>query len=129
MPSAVVTALVAAPPSICPMEGTDVQATIRALRSHAGACDSLPESGAGLGRAHRLGPRPGQKLEADGIRMPVPVGRTRRKPRLAVHPGHDHAVGGASRSSRPGPSGRARESLLSADGSTNRVSSREIYRG
>ena len=26
--------------------------------------------------------------------MPVPVRRTRRKPRLAVHTGHDHAVGG-----------------------------------
>src|SRR5438270_9001807 len=113
MPSAAVTVLVADPPLICPMEGTDVQATIRALRSHAGAGDALPEGGSNLGRAHRLGPCPGQKLAADGIRMLVAVRRACSKPRLAVHPGHDHAVGRASRSSRPGSGGRASESLLS----------------
>ena len=71
MPSAAVTVPAADPPLICPREGTDVQATIRALRSLATAGDALPEGGAGLGRAHRLGPRPGQKLAADGVRMPV----------------------------------------------------------
>src|SRR6266481_3335094 len=128
MPSAAVTVLVADPPLICPMEGTDVQATIRALRSHAGAGDALPESCSNLGRAYRLRPCPGQKLAVDGIRMLVAVGRTRRKPRLAVHTGHDHAVGGASRSSRPGPGGRASESLLPADRSANRVSPRALHR-
>src|SRR5882672_5518464 len=102
MPSAAVTVLVADPPLICPMEGTDVQATIRELRSRAGAGDALSEGGAGLGRPHRLGPRPGQKLAVDGIRMLVTVGRACRKPRLAVHPGYHHAVGGGSRSSRSG---------------------------
>src|ERR1700738_2139110 len=61
MPSAAVTVLVADPPLICPMEGTDVQATIRALRSHAGAGDALPEGGLNLGRAYWLRPRPGQR--------------------------------------------------------------------
>src|SRR5260370_42666373 len=74
------------------MEGTDVQATIRALRSHAGAGDALPEGGSNLGRAYWLGPRPGQKLAVDGIRMLVAVRRACSKPRLAVHPGYHHAV-------------------------------------
>src|SRR5882672_5932051 len=112
MPSAAVTGLVADPPLICPMEGTDVQAIIRALRSHAGAGDALPEGGSNLGRAYWLGPRSGQKLAVGGIRMLVAIRRACRKPHLAVHPGHDHAVGGASRSSRPGPGGRAGKSLL-----------------
>src|ERR1700730_15709707 len=102
MPSAAVTVLVADPPLICPMEGTDVQATIRALRSHAGAGDALPEGGSNLGRAYWLSPRPGQKLAVDGIRMLFAVRRARRKPRLAVHPGHHHPLGGGSRSSGPG---------------------------
>src|SRR5882757_7407390 len=114
MPSAAVTVLVADPPLICPMEGADVQATIRALRSHAGAGDALPEGGSNLGRANWLGPRPGQKLAVDGIRMLVAVRRARREPRLAVDPRHDHTLGGGSRSSRPGAGGRASESLLPA---------------
>src|SRR5712672_4284042 len=121
MRSAAVTVLVADPPLICPMGGTDVQATIRALRSHAGAGYALPEGGSNLGRAYWLGPRPGQKLAVDGIRRPVPVGRACSKPRLAVHPGYHHAVGGGSRSSRPGSGGRAGKSLLPADRSPNRV--------
>src|SRR5689334_1147349 len=123
MPSAAVTVLVADPPLICPMEGTDVQATIRALRSHAGAGDALPEGGSNLGRAYWLGPRPGQKLEVDGIRMLVAVRRAGRRARPTVDPGHHHPVGGGSRSSRSGPSGRAGYSFLSACRSANRVSS------
>src|SRR5438477_2948773 len=127
MPSAAVTVLVADPPLICPREGTDVQATIRALRSHAGAGDALPEGGSNLGRAYWLGPRPGQKLAVDGIRMLVAVRRACSKPRLAVHPGCHHAVGGGSRSSRSGADGRASEFLLPADRSANRVSSRALH--
>src|SRR6267378_1723481 len=127
MPSAAVTVLVADPPLICPREDTDVQATIRALRPHAGARDSLPESGPGLGRAYWLGPCPGQKLAVDGIRMLVTVGRACRKPRLAVYPGYHHAVGGGSGSSRSGPGGRTSESFLSADRSANRVSPRALH--
>ena len=33
---------------------------------------------AGLGRTHRLGPRAGEELAADGLRLTDPVGRTRR---------------------------------------------------
>src|SRR6266436_9142199 len=112
MPYAAATMLVADPPLICPMEGTDVQATIRALRSHAGAGDALPEGGSNLGRAYWLGPRPAQKLAVDGIRMLVAVRRACSKPRLAVHPGYHHAMGGGSRSSRSGPSGCSRKSPL-----------------
>src|SRR5438874_7141970 len=115
MPFAAVTVPVVDPPLICPMEGTDVQATIRALRSHAGAGDALPEGGSNLGRAYWLGSRPGQKLAVDGIRMLVAVRRACSKRRLAVHPGCHHAVGGGSRSSRSGADGRASESLLPAD--------------
>src|SRR5258707_5498553 len=109
MPSAAVTVLVADPPLICPMEGTDVQATIRALRSHPGAGDALPEGGSNLGRAYWLGPRPGQKLAVDGIRRPVAVRRACSKPRFAVHPRYHHAVGGGRLSTRPSLSGCARE--------------------
>src|SRR5258707_8168818 len=128
MPSAAVTVLVADPPLICPTEGTDVQATIRALRPYAGGGDALPEGGSNLGRAYWLGPRPGQKLAVDGIRMLVAVRRACSKPRLAVHPRYHHAVGGGSRSSRSGAGGRASESLLPADRSANRVSPRALHR-
>src|SRR5712664_826001 len=84
MPSAAVTALLANPTLICPMEGTDVQATIRALRSHAGAGYALPEGGSNLGRAYWLGPRPGQKLAVDGIRMLVAVRRACSKPCMGL---------------------------------------------
>src|SRR5260370_28570010 len=101
MPSAAVTVLVADPPLICPMEGTDVQATIRALRSHAGAGDALPEGGSNLGRAYWLGPRPGQKLAVDSIRMLVAVRRGCRKPRFAVHPRYPPTGGGGRLSAPP----------------------------
>src|SRR5882757_1727995 len=127
MRSAAVTAPVADPPLICPREGTDVQATIRALWPHAGARDPLSEGGAGLGRAYWLGPRSGQELAVDGIRMLVAVRRACCKPRLAIDPRHHHAVGGGSRSSRSGPGGRASESFLSADRSANRVSPRALH--
>src|SRR5260370_41094838 len=113
MPCAAVIVLVADPPLICPMEGTDVQATIRALRSHAGAGDALPEGGSNLGRAYWLGPRPGQELAANGIRGSGPLGRARREPRLAIHARDYHPLGGARRSCRAGRGGRAREPLLS----------------
>src|SRR5258707_13211342 len=97
MPSAAVTVLVADPPLICPMEGTDVQATIRALRSHAGAGYALPEGGSNLGRAYWLGPRPGQKLAGDWIRMLVSFRRACSKTPLAVPPGVRHSEGGGRR--------------------------------
>src|SRR5258708_29507290 len=122
MPSAAVTVLVADPPLICPMGGTDVQATIRALRSHAGAGDALPEGGSNLGRAYWLGPRPGQKLAVDGIRMLVAVPRACSKPRFAVHPGYHHALGGGRRSSPSGASGRASQALLPTAPFPKRVS-------
>src|SRR5260370_36843021 len=106
MPSAAVTVLVADPPLICPMEGTDVQATIRALRSHAGAGYALPEGGSNLGRAYWLGPRPGQKLAGDGLRVLVAVRRACSKPPFGVQPGGPQAVGGGNRSSRSGSGGR-----------------------
>src|ERR1041384_5519915 len=122
MPSAAVTVPVAEPRSICPREGTDVQATIRTLWPHPSASDSLPEGSAGVGRAYWLGPGPGQKLAADGIRMPVAVGRACRQPPLAIGPGHDHTVGGGSRSSWSGPGGRAGKPLLSTGRPADRVS-------
>src|SRR2546430_17316477 len=94
MPSAAVTVLVADPPWICPMEGTDVQATIHALRSHAGAGDALPEGGAGLGRAYWLGPRSGQKLAVDGIRVVVPCGGGGRRPPFGDSPGEQRRARG-----------------------------------
>src|SRR5690349_3071577 len=127
MPFAAVTVPVAGPRSICPREATDVQATIRTLWPHAGGGDALSEGGASLGRAHWIGPCPGQKLAADGIWMPVAVGRARRRPRLAIGPGHDHTVGGGSRSARSGPGGRAGKSFLSTDRSADRVSSRPLH--
>src|SRR5215475_3525665 len=120
MLSAAVTVPVAEPQSICPREGTDVQTTIRTLWPHPGASDSLPEGSAGLGRAYWLGPCPGQKLAADGVWMPVAVGRARRRPRLAIGARHHHAVGGGSRSSRSGPGCRAGKPLLSTDGPADR---------
>src|SRR5260370_18616623 len=119
MPSAAVTVLVADPPLICPMEGTDVQATIRALRSHAGAGDALPEGGSNLGRAYWLGPRPGQKLAVDGIRMLVAFGRAGRRARPTIDPGPNHPVGGGSPSSLAGPSAPAAKTPLSAAPSRN----------
>ena len=41
-----------------------VQASLRPLRPHARARDALSEGRAGLGRAHRLRPRPGEELAA-----------------------------------------------------------------
>src|SRR5258705_8486869 len=101
MPSAAVTVLVADPPLICPMEGTDVQATIRALRSHAGAGYALPEGGSNLGRAYWLGPRPVQKLAVHGIRVRAAVRAARSHARFPVHPGHHPPLWGRNRSSRP----------------------------
>src|SRR5258705_622479 len=128
MPSAAVTVLAADLPLICPMEGTDVQATICALRPNAGAGDALPEGGSNLGRANWLGPRPGQKLAVDGIWMLVAVRRACSKPCLAVHPGDHHAVGGGSRSSRSGAGGRAGQFLLPTDRSANPASPTPLHR-
>src|SRR6516164_3594101 len=128
MRSAAVTVPVAEPPWIYPTERTNVQAIIRTLWPHARTGDALPEGGAGLGRAHRLGPRTGEELAADGVRMPVRCGRTCDSPRLAIDPGHHHTVGGGNRSPRSGPGGRARKSLLPTDRPSNRVSSRALHR-
>ena len=84
--------------------------TFRPLRPHARTRDALSESGAGLGRAHRLGAGPGQELAADGLRFADPVGGLGARPRLAVGARHRHALGGAGRQARPGAGGRARAS-------------------
>ena len=63
-----------APPSISPKEGSDVQTTIRSLWPHARARNALSESGASVGRAHRLGAGAGQKLATDGLWFSDPVG-------------------------------------------------------
>src|SRR5258708_14701284 len=112
MPSAAVTVLVADPPLICPMGGTDVQATIRALRSHAGAGDALPEGGSNLGRAYWLGPRPGQKLAVDGNPRPFAGGKTARQPPWATPPGLPRAVAGGSGSPRARSSGLTPKALI-----------------
>ena len=105
------------------------QTTIRPLRPHARARDALSEGRTGLGRAHRLGTRPGQELAAHGVRFADPVGGLGAQPRLAIGARHHHALGGAGRSSRPGAGDRAGDSRLSADRSADRLSSRALHRG
>ena len=48
----------------------------------------------GLGRAHRLGARPGEELAAHGLRLAGPVRRLRGGARLAIGARHDRALGG-----------------------------------
>src|ERR1700740_2320849 len=128
MPSAVAIAPVAEARLICPQEGADVQAAIRALRQHAAARDTLSEGSASLGRAHWVGSCPSQELAADGVRMPVALWWARCGSCLAIYPGHDHSVGSGSGPSRAGPGGRAGEPFLSADRSANRIPPRALYR-
>jgi hypothetical protein len=63
-PSAPATATAPAPPSISPKVTAHepLQATRRPLRQDAGTRDALSARRAGLGRAHRLGPRAGEEL-------------------------------------------------------------------
>ena len=85
-----------------------VPTTHRALRPHARAGDALPEGRPGLGRADRFGPRPGQELAADGLRLARALGGPRRRSRLAIGARHHRPLGGAGRQARPGAGGRAR---------------------
>src|ERR1700744_6203472 len=103
MRSAAVTVPAAELPSTYPRERADVQATVRPLRPHAQGGYALSEGRTSLGRAHRVSEDPGQELAAYGVRMSVPVGWARRWPCLAICERHHHAMGGRSRSSRPGP--------------------------
>ena len=53
---------------------------LRPLWPHPRARNALPESGAGLGRAHRLGPRPGAQLAAHRLCQPFSCGRPWQAP-------------------------------------------------
>ena len=91
--------------------------------------NALPASRPGLGRADRLGPRPGEELAARLLRHAGAQRRPGRRPRLAVGARHDHALGGAGRQARPGAGGRAGRRRLSADRSADRLASRPLHRG
>ena len=82
----------------------------------------------GLGRAHRLGPRPGAELAADGLRLADPVGRLRRGAGLAVGARHRRALGGAGRQARRGAGRRAGRRRLSADRSADRLAPGALHR-
>ena len=69
------------------------------------AGNSLPEGGTGLGRTHRFGSGSSQQLAADGLRLSVPVRRSRLRSRLAIGARHRDTLGGSGRSPRSG-SGR-----------------------
>ena len=60
-----------------------VPSRLRPLRPHTRARDALSESRAGLGRAHRLGPRAGAQLAPDRVRQPCSRCGPRWRPRLA----------------------------------------------
>src|SRR6185369_1165421 len=93
-PSALPIRMEEAPPSISRKESSDVQATIRSLWPHTRARNALSESGASLGRPHRFGARAGEKLAADGLWFPDPIGRARSRYCLAIDPRYRYALGG-----------------------------------
>ena len=70
----------------------DVQACHLALRRDARAGHPLPEGRPGLGRAHRLGPRPGAQLAADGAGLARAVAAACRPSPLDRPLGHDHPL-------------------------------------
>src|SRR3546814_18330235 len=89
--------MAAAIPSTSPKETNDVKATGHALRPDTRARNALPEGRAGLGRTHRFGARPSQKLEADGLRLPDHHPGLLSCARLAVGPPPRRALGGGVR--------------------------------
>src|SRR6266576_1040317 len=99
-PFAPVITEVAALPSIFPKGRADVQTTFGAIRPNARARDALSKGRTNLGRAYRFSADPGQQLAADGVRLSTAIRGPRFRPRLAIHPRHGDAVGGAGRSPR-----------------------------
>ncbi|CAL5243569.1 hypothetical protein PASLES2_16305 [Pseudomonas aeruginosa] len=62
-----------------------IQATAGALRRYTAACHPVSSRRAGVGRAYRLGPRAGEELAADGLRLPCARAATRGRPNSAFH--------------------------------------------
>src|SRR4051794_14545395 len=85
---------VAVLPSISPKVNPDVQTPLRSLRPYARTGNAVPEGSSGLGRAYRVGARPGQKLASDGVWFAVSLGGSCHRSPLAVHARYHHAVGG-----------------------------------
>ena len=104
--------------------------TFRPLRPHARAGNALSEGRASLGRTHRLGPRPGQELAADGVWLADPVGGLASGARLAIRCAARSRRGscrsiGSAQAQAVAPADRR----LSADRSADRLSPRALHRG
>ena len=106
----------------------DVPPPERALRHHPRAGDAVPEGRAGLGRAHRLGARPGPQLAADGARLPGAGGGLGRGAGLAIDTRQRRAL---CRRGRPAGCRAGRGAChrrLSPDRSADRLASRALHR-
>src|SRR5690554_6178044 len=93
------TATAPVPPSTFPKVTAHehLQTTSNPLRQIARTRDALSEGRAGMGRAHRLGPRAGEELAPHGVRFADTVSRLRLGADLAVRTRDGGAVGGAGR--------------------------------
>lgn len=104
------------------------QATRRPLWQDTRTRHALSEGRASLGRAHRLGPCPGQELALYGLRVIDPLGRLCRRIGLAVRTRNGRALGCSGRPPGPGPIRRSRDCRLSPYRSPDRLASWSLHR-